>query len=184
MDESAKQSCYNYLLWVLESGALAAYTSSPLPPVMLCVPSLFFRAHHTLLFTRPAFCVWERVWVWISGLIISDRDVTGVWQSSICHNWHLYPITFLVCFFSMKLTKCWHLWCFQPDTLQWTGNSEDSDKATAAQAGGEKEELFTQAVQEERRGKDAVRKKERKKWAPSPSLIVKVFSRHAVRFWG
>lgn len=99
MDESAKQSCYNYLLWVLECGALAAYTSSPLPPVMLCVPSLFFRAHHTLLFTRPAFCVWERVWVWISGLIISDRDVTGVWQSSICHNWHLYPITFLVFFF-------------------------------------------------------------------------------------
>lgn len=66
-------------------------------------------------------------------------------------------------FFSMKLTKCWHLWCFQPDTLQWTGNSEDSDKATAAQAGGEKEELFTHAVQEERRGKDAVRKRERKK---------------------
>ncbi|KAG7214837.1 hypothetical protein INR49_010729 [Caranx melampygus] len=33
---------------------------------------------------------------------------------------------------------CWHLWCFQVDTLQWTGNSEDSDKATAAQAGGEK----------------------------------------------
>lgn len=64
-------------------------------------------------------------------------------------------------FFSMKLTKCWHLWCFQPDTLQWTGNSEDSDKATAAQAGGEKEELFTQAAQEERRGKGAVRKKER-----------------------
>lgn len=66
-------------------------------------------------------------------------------------------------FFSMKLTKCWHLWCFQPDTLQWTGNSEDSDKATAAQAGGEKKELFTQAVQEERRRKGAVRKKERKK---------------------
>lgn len=103
MDESAKQSCYNYLLWVLESGALAAYTSSPLPPVMLCVPSLFFRAHHTLLFTRPAFCVWERVWVWISSLIISDRDVTGVWQSSICHNWHLYPITFLVFFFLWNL---------------------------------------------------------------------------------
>lgn len=26
------------------------------------------------------------------------------------------------------------------DTLQWIGNSEDSDKATAAQAGGDNEE--------------------------------------------
>ena len=61
----------------------------------------------------------------------------------------------------MQLTKCWHLWCFQADTLQWTGNSEDSDKATAAQAGGEKEELRTQAVQEERRSK---RKKRKTDW--------------------
>lgn len=37
---------------------------------------------------------------------------------------------------SLQVTNRWHLWRFQADTLQWTGNSEDSDKASAAQAGG------------------------------------------------
>lgn len=92
----------------------------------------------------PVVCVCLNVCVfWASGLIISDRDVIGVWQSFICHNWHLHPITFscffFFLFFFLQLTQRWHLRCFQADTLQWTGNSEDSDKATAAQAGGEKE---------------------------------------------
>jgi len=38
------------------------------------------------------------VCILLSGLIISDRDVIRVWQSFICHNWHLHPITFLVFF--------------------------------------------------------------------------------------
>lgn len=43
------------------------------------------------------------------------------------------------------------------------GIQEDSDKATAAQAGGEKEELCAQAVQEERRGKERYEGREREK---------------------
>lgn len=55
------------------------------PLLCLCLPAC-------------CLCVSECVRFRVSGLIISDRDVIGVWQSFICHNWHLHPITFS-CFF-------------------------------------------------------------------------------------
>lgn len=55
------------------------------PLLCLCLPAC-------------CLCVSECVCFRVSGLIISDRDVIGVWQSFICHNWHLHPITFS-CFF-------------------------------------------------------------------------------------
>lgn len=54
------------------------------------------------------------------------------------------------------------------DTLQWIGNSEDSDKATAAQAGGDNEEGLAAAECKEGRG--------RRRWEDGEGETVICFS--------
>lgn len=71
------------------------------------------------------------------------------------------------------------------DTLQWIGNSEDSDKATAAQAGGDNEEGL--AAAECRRGEGRQRKKMGGWEERNCDLLLRVFevfSSHADSFGG
>ncbi|CAB1442528.1 unnamed protein product [Pleuronectes platessa] len=78
---------------------------------------------------------------------------------------------------------------YDADTLQWTGNSEDSDKATLAQAGGEKEESCTQLYKrrgdrekEKEGGRGSLRRLFSCQWPmmPDPSLSLSPLAAYSV----
>lgn len=138
-----------------------------------------------LLFIRAIFvCV--RLCLCVSGLIISDRDVMGEWQSFIRHNWRLHPITLSAPFFFFFLSF-FSVTNQVPASVVFPGGYTAVDwefrgfRQGHSSAGRWRQWRGLRRSGGERSGR---RRRGKKRNTDLLLGVFEVFSRHAVSFWG